>query len=262
MAAPRQTHVDAFATASRPRVALVIPTLNEEEPIGEVIRAIPRDAVDEVIVVDSASEDRTVERARDSGAHVIVERQRGYGRACAAGARAAADCGVIVFLDGDGSDRPELVPLLLAPILTGTHDFVIGTRTRGEREPGSMNALQIAAGYGVGALTRLLYGVTYTDMCAFRAIRREALNQLGMREMTYGWNLEMQMRAARAGLRILEVPVAHRRRLGGASKVSGTVMGTLKAALRIGLTFARVVFERRHGGHSTEMRDRAAREKS
>ena len=116
MAAPRQTHVDAFATASRPRVALVIPTLNEEEPIGEVIRAIPRDAVDEVIVVDSASEDRTVERARDSGAHVIVERQRGYGRACAAGARAAADCGVIVFLDGDGSDRPELVPLLLAPI--------------------------------------------------------------------------------------------------------------------------------------------------
>ncbi|MGN6451943.1 MAG: glycosyltransferase family 2 protein, partial [Steroidobacteraceae bacterium] len=215
----------------RPRVAVVIPTLNEEEPIGQVIRAIPRAVVDEVIVVDSGSEDRTVERARAAGAQVLTERQRGYGRACAAGARAARDCAVIVFIDGDGSDRPELVPSLLAPILAGTHDFVLGTRTRGEREPGSMNALQIAAGYGAGALMRLLYGVGFTDMCAVRAIRREALEQLRMREMTYGWNLEMQMRAARAGLRILELPVAHRRRLGGSSKVSGTISGTLKAAL-------------------------------
>ena len=246
MVALQQAHDQALATRARPRVALVIPTLNEEEPIGAVIRAIPRNVVDEVIVVDSASEDRTVERAREAGARVIVERQRGYGRACAAGARAAHDCGVIVFLDGDGSDRPELVPLLLAPILAGTHDFVIGTRTRGAREAGRMNALQIAAGYGAGALTRWLYGVGYTDMCAFRAIRREALDQLGMREMTYGWNLEMQMRAARAGLRILELPVAHRRRLGGTSKVSGTVRGTVKAALRIGLTFVRVACERRH----------------
>jgi glycosyltransferase involved in cell wall biosynthesis len=254
MVALQEAHEQAFARRTRPRVALVIPTLNEEEPIGAVIRAIPRDVVDEIIVVDSASEDRTVERARDAGAHVIVERQRGYGRACATGVGAARDCGVIVFLDGDGSDRPELVPLLLGPILSGTHDFVIGTRTRGEREPGSMNTLQIVAGYGAGALTRWLYGVAYTDMCAFRAIRREALEQLGMREMTYGWNLEMQMRAARAGLRILEVPVAHRRRLGGASKVSGTVMGTLKAALRIGLTFARVASERQQ--------DRTEQEKS
>ena len=246
MTAPEQAPAAALATLRRPRVALVIPTLNEEEPIAEVIRAVPRGAVDEVIVADSGSEDRTVERARAAGARVIIETQRGYGRACAAGARAARDCGVIVFLDGDGSDRPELVPLLLAPILAGTHDFVIGTRTLGTREPGSMNALQIAAGYGAGALTRLLYGVAYTDMCAFRAIRREALDQLGMREMTYGWNLEMQMRAARAGLRILELPVAHRRRSGGASKVSGTVVGTLKAALRIGLTFVRVACERQH----------------
>jgi glycosyltransferase involved in cell wall biosynthesis len=253
MPAPPRARAAAFGTLSRPRVAMVIPTLNEEEPIGAVVRAVPRDVVDEVIVVDSGSEDRTVARARDAGAQVIVERQRGYGRACAAGARAALDCGIVVFLDGDGSDRPELVPLLLAPILAGTHDFVIGTRTRGEREPGSMNTLQIAAGYGAGALMRLLYGVAYTDMCAFRAIRREALEQLGMREMTYGWNLEMQMRAAQAGLRILEVPVAHRRRLGGASKVSGTVTGTLRAALRIGLTFARVAFV---------WRDRAAKEKS
>jgi glycosyltransferase involved in cell wall biosynthesis len=235
-------HPGAIAMPDRPRVAVVIPTLNEEEPIGAVIRAIPRTAVDEVIVADSGSEDRTVERARAAGARVVVGLQRGYGRACAAGARAARDCGVIVFLDGDGSDRPELVPLLLAPILAGTHDFVIGTRTRAERERGSMNALQIAAGYGAGVLTRWLYGVAYSDMCAFRAIRREALDELGMREMTYGWNLEMQMRAARAGLRILEVPVAHRRRLAGASKVSGTVRGTVRAALRIGLTLARVAF--------------------
>ncbi len=237
---------EALVMTCRPRVALVIPTLNEEGPVGEVIRAIPRDSVDEIIVADSGSDDRTVERARLAGARVIVERQRGYGRACAAGARAARDCGVIVFLDGDGSDRPELVPTLLEPILSGTHDFVMGTRTRGEREPGSMNALQIVAGYVAGALTRLLYGVAYTDMCAFRAIRREALDRLGMREMTYGWNLEMQMRAARAGLRILEVPVSHRCRRGGASKVSGTLMGTLKAGLRIGLTFARVACERRN----------------
>jgi len=245
MAAAEQAHTAGLAPPGRARVALVIPTLNEEAPITAVIRAIPRDAVDEVIVVDSSSEDRTVARAREAGASVIVERERGYGRACAAGVRAAHDCGIIVFLDGDGSDRPELVPTLLAPILAGTHDFVIGTRTLGEREPGSMNTLQIAAGYAAGALTRLLYGVAYSDMCAFRAIRRDALERLGMREMTYGWNLEMQMRAARAGLRILEVPVAHRRRLAGASKVSGTVMGTLKAALRIGLTFARVALERK-----------------
>jgi hypothetical protein len=147
---------------------------------------------------------------------------------------------------------------LLAPILDGTHDFVIGSRTRGEREPGSMNALQIAAGYIAGALTRLLYGVAYTDMCAFRAIRRASLDRLGMREMTYGWNLEMQMRAARLGLRIHEVPVAHRRRIGGASKVSGTVTGTLKAGLRIGAAFARVAFERRDRAANTL--DRAVEE--
>jgi glycosyltransferase involved in cell wall biosynthesis len=262
MTSRERAHGIASARLERPRVALVIPTLNEEEPIGAVIRAIPRNAVDEVIVVDSGSTDRTVERAHEAGARVIVERQRGYGRACAAGARAACDCGVIVFLDGDGSDRPELIPLLLAPILAGTHDFVIGTRTRGEREPGSMNALQITAGYAAGALTRLLYGVAYTDMCAFRAIRGEALDQLGMREMTYGWNLEMQLRAARAGLRILELPVAHRRRLGGASKVSGTVRGTLKAALCIGRTFVRVACERRHRHPPAQLRDRAAQEKS
>src|SRR5579871_3822337 len=246
---------EAAASASRPRVAVVIPTLDEEVAIRDVLAAVPRDVVDEIIVADSGSRDRTVERARAAGARVVVERQRGYGRACAAGARAARDCDIVVFLDGDGSDRPELIPRLLAPIMEGTHDFVIGSRTRGEREPGSMNALQIAAGYVAGALTRLLYGVGYTDMGAFRAIRRASLERLGMREMTYGWNLEMQMRAARAGLRILEVPVAHRRRTGGASKVSGTVTGTLKAGLRIGLAFTRIALERSAPANPANARD-------
>jgi glycosyltransferase involved in cell wall biosynthesis len=245
----------ASARPPRPRVAVVIPTLNEEEPIGEVVRAVPREFVDDIIVADSGSVDRTVERARAAGARVVEERLRGYGRACATGARAAHDCDIIVFLDGDGSDRPELVPMMIAPILMGTHDFVIGSRTRGEREAGSMNALQIAAGYVAGALTRLLYGVAYTDMCAFRAIRNVSLDQLGMREMSYGWNLEMQMRAAQAGLRILEIPVAHRRRIGGASKVSGTVMGTLKAGLRIGITFARIAFARSSHANPVDARD-------
>ena len=243
---------DAAALGARPRVGAVIPTLDEEEAIAHVVRAIPREFVDDIIVADSGSRDRTVERARAAGARVVMESRRGYGRACRAGAQAAEDCDVIVFLDGDGSDRPEFIPVLLEPILSGAYDFVIGSRTRGAREPGSMSAHQIVAGYLAGAATRLLYGFGYTDMCAFRAIRRRALDQLGMREMTYGWNLEMQMRAARIGLRILEIPVAHRRRIGGASKVSGSVMGTLRASGRIGLTLARVAIEPRHQPHRAD----------
>jgi glycosyltransferase involved in cell wall biosynthesis len=241
--ATRGDAASARALPPRPRIAVIIPTLNEEDPIAPVVHAVPRDLVDDVVVADSGSTDRTVERACAAGARVVVEAGRGYGRACAAGFAAARDCDIVVFLDGDGSDRPELIPALVQPILSGAYDFVIGSRTRGEREPGSMSLHQVLAGYAAGALTRILYGVAYSDMCAFRAVRRTALEQLGMREMTYGWNLEMQMKAARAGLRILEVPIAHRRRIGGASKVSGTVVGTIKASLRIILTFARVAFE-------------------
>jgi glycosyltransferase involved in cell wall biosynthesis len=230
---------------ARPRVALIIPTLNEEDAIGGVLAAIPRDVVDQVIVADSGSADRTVERARAGGARIVTESRRGYGRACHAGAAAAGDCDILVFLDGDGSDRPERIPALLAPILADGYDFVIGSRTRGRRERGSMSAHQIIAGYAIGLALRLLYGVGYTDMCPFRAIRREALARLDMREMTYGWNLEMQMRAARAGLRILEIPVDHRRRAGGVSKVSGSLSGTIKASFRIGATLTRIACEGR-----------------
>jgi len=226
-------------------VSVVIPALNEEACIAEVVRMIPRELADEVIVVDNGSDDQTAERAREAGARVIHEPQRGYGRACRAGVQAVApDCEIIVFLDGDGSDCPELMERLIEPIRAGTHDFVIGSRTRGEREKGSMNFQQLFAGRVAGMLLRLLYGVRYTDMCPFRAIRRDRLEHLNMQEETYGWNLEMQMRAARAGLRILELPVNHRRRIGGESKVSGTLTGTLRAGTRILATLARVALEK------------------
>jgi glycosyltransferase involved in cell wall biosynthesis len=223
------------------RVSVVIPALNEEEPIGDVVRAVPRGIVDEILVVDNGSTDATAERARAAGARVVSEPRRGYGRACQAGIAAVApDCEVILFLDGDGSDSPELIPRLIEPILEGQQDFVIGSRIRGRREPGSMNPPQLAAGWVAGLLLRLLYGVRYSDMCPFRAIRRDALQSLGMAEETYGWNLEMQMRAAKAGLRILELPVDHRNRRGGHSKVSGNLTGSLRAIGRITWTFLRL----------------------
>ncbi len=233
---------------ARPLVALVIPTLNEEEAIGGVVAAVSRAVVDDIIVVDSGSTDRTVENARAAGARIVELRERGYGRACRAGANAAQNCDIIVFLDGDGSDCPELIRRLVEPIADGRYDFLIGSRSRGERERGSMAAHQLLAGWLMGGAMRLLYGVHYTDMCPFRAIRRDALMRLPMREDTYGWNLEMQMRAARAGLRILEVPVAHRRRAGGTSKVSGNLRGTTMASWHLLATFTRIAAERRERG--------------
>ncbi|HEY4282309.1 MAG TPA: glycosyltransferase family 2 protein [Chthoniobacterales bacterium] len=228
-------------------VSVVIPALNEEEPIADVVRAvlgtgIPR----EVIVVDNGSADNTSARAAAAGAKVVSEPNRGYGRACAAGVRSVSpDCDIIVFLDGDGSDCPEFMQKMIDPIIAGTKDFVIGSRARGKREPGSMNFQQLFAGRLAGALVSLLYGIRYTDMCPFRAIRRQSLETLGMREQTYGWNLEMQMRAAKTRLRILEIPVDHRCRTGGVSKVSGTLRGTFVAGTRILATLLRVAFERR-----------------
>ena len=231
---------------TRPRVALVIPTLDEEAAITDVIAAVPPDVVDRIIVVDSSSSDHTVERAEAAGAQVISLAERGYGRACRAGAEAAADCDIVVFLDGDGSDCPELIPTFVAPIIEQGYDFVIGSRARGSRELGSMTPHQLIAGRLLGAAMQLLYSVGYTDMGPFRAIRRDVLLSLGMREDTYGWNLEMQMRAAGAGLRILELPVAHRRRAGGQSKVSGNLRGTLQASWCILVAFLRIAAERSH----------------
>ena len=226
-------------------VSVIIPALNEEEPIAAVVaECLTTNLPSEVIVVDNGSTDRTAETARTAGARVVVEPLPGYGRACATGVRALSpECKIVVFLDGDGSDCPELMGKLVQPIVDGEQDFVIGSRTRGKREPGSMNFPQIFAGRLAGRLLSILYGVRYTDMCPFRAIRREALDRLMMREKSYGWNLEMQMKAARNGLRILEVPVNHRRRAGGVSKVSGTVRGTFVAGSRIIATLLRIAFE-------------------
>jgi glycosyltransferase involved in cell wall biosynthesis len=219
----------------------VIPALNEAENIAAVVREMPWDLIRECIVVDNGSTDATAAEAKSAGARVVDQPQRGYGRACAAGAAAADDgSDILVFMDGDGSDVPTEMGHLLQPILAGECDFVIGSRTRGTREPGSMLTSQIFAGWLAGFLLRLLYRVSYTDMGPFRAITREALTRLHMREETYGWNLEMQMRAAQCGLRIREVPVTCRKRAGGVSKVAGSLSGSVRAAIRITQTLFRV----------------------
>jgi glycosyltransferase involved in cell wall biosynthesis len=225
-------------------VSVVIPALNEEEPIAGVVRECLETKIpSEIIVVDNGSDDQTAQRARESGARVVTA-ARGYGRACAAGVRAlSSSCEIVVFLDGDGSDCPEFMQQLVDPIVRGDFDFAIGSRTRGQREPGSMNFQQIFAGKLAGWLMSILYGVRYTDMCPFRAISHKGLRKLSMKEETYGWNLEMQMKAARAGLRILEVPVNHRCRAGGVSKVSGTLRGTFVAGARIIATFLKIALK-------------------
>jgi len=233
-------------TSTRAFISAIIPALNEEATIRDVVREIPRHLADEIIVVDNGSSDETGGRARQAGARVVSEPRKGYGRACFSGFLAVDEkCSVVVFLDGDGSDCPECMSELTTPITDGKADFVIGSRARGKRERGSMNAGQLLAGWMAGWLTNILYGVKYTDMCPFRAISRNALRNLRMTEMTYGWNLEMQIRAARARLRILEIPVPHRCRAGGASKVSGTLRGTFVAGSRITATLIRVILERR-----------------
>jgi len=230
----------------KPYVSVIIAALNEEEAIANVVASVPRDIASEIIVVDNGSTDRTAEIAAAAGARVVTETERGYGRAFRTGLRSiSSDCEIVVLLDGDGSDYPEMMNRLVAPIIEGTHDFVISSRTRGRRERGSMNWHQVFAGYIVGFFLRLLYGVRSTDMGPFRAIRRDALERLNMREETYGWPLEMQMRAARAGLRTLEVPVDYRRRAGGQSKIAGTLRGSVLAATRILLTLARIAMEAR-----------------
>jgi glycosyltransferase involved in cell wall biosynthesis len=225
------------------RVAVAIPTLNEETSIGAVVRSIPRDVVDRIIVADGGSGDGTKAEAQRAGAEVI-DAGRGYGRACFLATVRATDADVMVFMDGDGADDPRSIATLVAPIRADTHDFVIGSRVRGVREPGSMAWHQVGAGLVVGYGMHLTCGTRYTDMCAFRAISRKALIALNMREMTYGWNVEMQMRAARAGLRILEIPVRCRQRIGGSSKVAGSLRGSVRAGMRIVATFIRVSAQR------------------
>ncbi len=229
-----------------PVVSAIIPCLDEEAAIGEVVVAVLAQNVSEVIVVDGASKDRTAERAAAAGARVILEPRRGYGRAIQAGIAAVRDdAGILLFLDGDGSDPVERIFDLVSPIIAGQAVFVLGSRVRGFREPGSLAPQQLLAAHVGRLLLRLVYGAGFTDLSPFRAIRRDAFERLGMKEQTYGWNLEMLMRVAAARLPALEIAVGQRRRVGGVSKVSGNPIAGVKAAWSIATTFVRLAVELR-----------------
>jgi glycosyltransferase involved in cell wall biosynthesis len=222
-------------------VTVVIPCLNEVDAIGGVVREVLAEGVDHVIVVDNGSTDETPRTAAAAGARVVAEPRRGYGNACAAGLAAVPEgTDVVCYLDGDGSDVPAFLAAVVGPVARGEADFVMGSRLRGTREAGSMTPQQIVAGILAGVLLRLRYGVRFTDMSPLRAMRPDPMRALGMTERSYGWNLEMQMRVAAAGMRILEVPVDHRCRRGGVSKVSGNLRAGLTAAWKITTTFLRL----------------------
>ena len=228
-----------------PQISIIIPALNEAESIGHVVSEMPWHLIAECIVVDNGSTDQTAAIATAAGARVI-QSPRGYGAACMAGSLAAlpSSC-ILVYMDGDGADDISFLPRLIDPILAGEKDFVIASRMKGKMPAGAMLPSQIFAGHFVGFLLRLFQGVRYTDMCAFRAIRRSSFDQLGMSEMTYGWNLEMQIKAAQHGLRIQEMTVDYRARFGGVSKVSGDWKASLKAATRILEVLFRVGLKKR-----------------
>jgi glycosyltransferase involved in cell wall biosynthesis len=212
---------------------IVIPAFNEEQSIGLVLDEIPSGHADEAIVVDNGSTDSTADLARERGAVVLREERRGYGAACLKGiARTGDDVDVIVILDGDHSDYPEDLPVILAPILDGRADFVIGSRTLGGAEKGALPWNQRWGNVLATFLMRALYGVRFTDMGPFRAIRRDHLLAYGMVDRTFGWNVEMQAKAIMAGSRIVEVPVRYRKRI-GKSKITGTVRGTVLAGTKI-----------------------------
>ena len=226
---------------NRPSLAVVIPALDEQAAIGGALAEVLSAATGAEVgvdfrgayVVDNGSTDGTAARAAAAGAVVVSEPRRGYGRACLAGVRAVGEVDLVVLMDGDGSDRPEELPALLAPLRAGEADLVIGSRILGKYEPGSLLPQQLFGNWVAARLLRLLYGLRVTDIGPFRVIRRDALLALGMREMTYGWSVEMIARAARHGLRVREVPVSYRRRTGGVSKVSGNLQASLRAGVRI-----------------------------
>jgi glycosyltransferase involved in cell wall biosynthesis len=213
-------------------VTLIIPALNEAACIGPLLAELPAGLVHELLVVDNGSTDDTANVARRAGAQVVVASRRGYGYACAAGV-AAASGDVLAFMDGDGSFIPGELAALLAPLLDGSADLVLGTRMCGGMAAGAMPWHQRFGNQLIARLMHRLYGLRLTDLGPFRVIDRDLLNTLAMREMTYGWPVEMIVKAARHGARIVELPVSYRPRSAGESKVGGTIRGTIMATYRI-----------------------------
>jgi len=217
-------------------ILVIIPAFNEENSVGNVVRDIPAEFVDEVVVVNNNSNDQTAVEAARAGAIVLDEPVQGYGRACLRGITYAQSRqqkpDIVVFLDADYSDYPGEMTALVAPILSNKADMVIGSRALGNRERGSMTPQQVFGNWLAIKLLRWLYGVQYTDLGPFRAIRFDSLLALNMQDKTYGWTVEMQLKAAKQGLRITEIPVSYRKRI-GFSKISGTLKGTVLAGYKI-----------------------------
>ena len=217
-------------------IKVVIPANNEEQSIGLVVRDIPKDLVSEVVVVNNASTDRTTEVASEAGATVLNEPTPGYGRACLKGINYLNQDGkrpdILVFLDGDYSDYPQEMYQVVAPILNDGVDMVIGSRALGNREGGSMTFPQLFGNWLATTMMRIFYGVRFTDLGPFRAIRFDKLLEINMVDQTYGWTVEMQVKAARHKLKTAEVPVNYKKRI-GVSKVSGTIKGTVMAGYKI-----------------------------
>lgn len=229
-------------TPANPVILVIIPAFNEANSVGNVIREIPADKVAEVVVVNNNSNDQTAVQAAAAGATVLDEPIQGYGRACLRGMTYAHNRqqkpDIIVFLDADYSDYPAELPDVVAPILANEADLVIGSRALGERQKGSMTPQQVFGNWLATHLIRWLYGVRFTDLGPFRAIRYDSLLAIDMQDTTYGWTVEMQVKAAKLGLRSVEVPVRYRRRIGH-SKISGTLRGTVLAGYKILTTIAK-----------------------
>ena len=219
---------------SKPIITVIIPAYNEEQSIGKVIDDIPRSIVTHVIVVNNNSNDSTVEVAKKAGAIVLDEPRRGYGWACLKGIEHSKTLNteIIVFLDGDYSDYPQEIPDVLAPIFETDMDMVIGSRVLGKREKGSLTPQQVFGNWLATKLIRLFYRAKFTDLGPFRAIKSTSLEQLKMADKTYGWTIEMQIKAAKHKMKFCEVPVNYKKRI-GVSKVSGTVKGTVLAGIKI-----------------------------
>jgi len=225
-------------------VSVIIPTRNEASAIGRVLADLPADLVTEVIIVDSSSTDGTPEIAAKMGARVVQESRRGYGRACLTGLAAANSPDVVVFLDGDYSDRPSELPILLAPIIEGRADITLGSRLQGRRSAGALPWHQAFGNRLAASLIRLLYKVDISDLGPFRAARADVLRALSLEETTYGWAVEMILKGALAGFRVVEVPVSYYPRI-GKSKISGTLKGTVGAGWFILSLIARYYLRRR-----------------